>query len=152
MSEAITLLPWQESLLDYIARGSPNTMLSSDVVAEYHNRHPGDFSIRVDMGRRGGHTTVAIEALRRHPGLCVVVPTPSHAVLYPEEVRDRVISAMDFPKASQGRGFTKCVTDGVWEKDPLIDEVRRMPWSRYAELGGVSGFYRWATEPSEPPR
>lgn len=106
--------------------------------------------IRVNMGMRAGHTTLAQEILRQVPSACVVVPNdhPPHPDLqrYPKDLQPRVFVAI--PQEAVGkaeimqkmvtplRDARVCVIDGAsriseWELEPF----RCANWDLYVELG-----------------
>lgn len=133
------LTKWQEAVIDYLSSGSK-------VPASGTSRTQNlDYGVRVNFGRRAGHTTLAYEILRRFPDACLIVPHELDAKRAPAEIRDRVMVSSPGEAHSKRAIMEKnvpvlcnakiLVIDGAsriskWE----LETLRAAKWDRYVEL------------------
>ena len=150
--EALVLKPWQQAVFDEIVRErgeayeTPRRLQSPGLF----NR---EFGIRVNMGRRMGHTTLALEVLRRCEKAIFVVPFREQIKNFPVEAQ--VFSRIFCPPATfeeaseesadqwlkdepllRGGLETILIVDNASYVHPYFSNVlRAAPWFRYVDLG-----------------
>jgi hypothetical protein len=136
---------WQQAVLDYLEADDSEKFRKVYSPRSFNL----DFGVRINMGRRQGHSTLAQMILERYPNSVLVLPTETapyyHKQKYPKELHDRIWVCS--PQEAVGkfeimsRAFEPLKSASIlvidnasflseWE----LETLRAASWLKYVEL------------------
>jgi hypothetical protein len=132
---------WQQAVLEYLEDTTFERFRDLNTPRTYNL----EFGIRINMGRRRGHTSLAQMVLEKFPDAVMVVPTEVMRKRLPKELHDRIwvcspqeaigkadiISKIFEPLKS---GKILIIDNASYLSEWELETLRAGSWDKYVEL------------------